>query len=117
MLSTQTIFMEILDMTVSRRPIKELSRQYEDHDLKAVRSGMTRSCDDQAEAQTPGPGGSPVDNAADRCPASPLQRQHQSTKRLRLSDEVKRRLLELSVGSFLPGPVSPTCFSFVRMIP
>lgn len=106
--------MEILDMTVSRRPIRELSRQYEDHDPKAARSGITRSCDDQAEAQTLSPGGIPVpgDNAADRCPAEPLQSlqslqsQHHSSKRLRLSDEVKRRLLELSVGSLLPGPVS-----------
>ena len=88
--------MEILDMKVPQSPIKELSRQSEDQGPKAVRCGVIRSCDVLVETQTLNQGCIPADTA-DRCSAAPLQRQHNPTKRLRLSEEVKRRLLELGV--------------------
>ena len=97
-------------MKVPQSPIKELSRQSEDQGPKAVRCGVIRSCD----VQTLNQGCIPADTA-DRCSAAPLQRQHNPTKRLRLSEEVKRRLLELSVGSLLPKPVRNT-FDYHKIV-
>jgi len=100
--------MEILDLRVLRSPIQEVS-QSEDHGPRADHGGVVAICDDHTEAQKSRQGRqSPADaaDAADRCFAAPLQSQHNPTKRLRLSEEVKRRLLELSVGFCLPGPVS-----------
>ena len=102
--------MEILDLRVLRSPIQEVSQQSEHHGSKADHGGVVTRCGDLTEAQTSSQGRrSPADaaDAADRCSsAAPLQSGHNLTKRLRLSEEVKRRLLELSVGSCLPEPVS-----------
>ena len=91
--------MEILDLRVLRSPIQEVS-QSEDH------GGVVARCDDHTEAQKSRQGRRSPADAADRRFAAPLQSQHNPTKRLRLSEEVKRRLLDLSVGFCLPGPVS-----------
>ena len=101
-------------MKVPQSPIYELSRQSEDQGPKAVRCGVIRSCDVLVETQTLNHGCIPADTA-DRCSAAPLQRQHNPTKRLRLSKEVKRRLLDLSVGSILPKPVRNT-FDYHKIV-
>ena len=99
--------MEILDLRVLRSPIQEMSQQSEDHGSKADAGGVVTRCGDLTEAQTSSQGRRSPADAADRCSsAAPLQSGHNLTKRLRLSEEVKRRLLELSVGSCLPEPVS-----------
>ena len=94
--------MEILDLKVSRSPVTEQSRQSKDH---GPRAGVIRKSDDLGEAGTLRPGCRPAEPAV--WAAAPLQGQH---KRLRLSEEVKRRLLELSVGSCLSGQASTTCY-------
>ena len=98
--------MEILDLRVLRSPIQEVSQQSEDHGLKADHGGVVTSCNNLTEAQKSRQGRRSPADAADRCSEAPLQSQHNPTKRLRLSEEVKRRLLDLSVGFCLPGPVS-----------
>ena len=98
--------MEILDLRVLLSPIQEVSQQSSDHGLKADYGGVVTSCDDLTEAQKSRQGRRSPADAADRCSAASLQSQHNPTKRLRLSEEVKRRLLDLSVGFCLPGPVS-----------
>ena len=68
---------------------------------------MIKSCDPpDVEVQTPTQGCGAAETEAESPQGCGLH--HNTIKRIRLSEEVKKKLLELSVGSCLRAPVSYT---------